>query len=173
MKITTTCPNCSKDLVITGVKFTFDNPDATTKQPEPLKAKLKGYVGWDGGREIVNEAIRVDNTGDPNEDVGKMVKDIVEKTPQPYVDTSAISNKELLEATRQQDEENRRMMKEIIKLKEEKVVEPKKEEELIPLLKKLISVLDEKMYPELHTFVAGLLGEETKKEESKKRFTAW
>lgn len=170
--ITCQCPSCGKDIVITGVKLLFDNP----QHPPQHKQESKGYVGWQGSPltkaskqldEADNkETIKVDNTGDPNEDVGKMVKDIVDKTPQPYIDPAEDMGKAIDDALKKN-----RLKKEEMKAPPKE--EPKKEDELIPLLKKLIPLLDEKIYPELHTFVSALLGEETKKEESKKRFTAW
>src|SRR5205809_2887875 len=43
-----------------------------------MKSQLRGYVGWQG-QTIKDNTIRVNNTGDPNEDIRKPVQEAIKK----------------------------------------------------------------------------------------------
>ncbi len=78
MKISSVCPHCDQDIVITGIKLKFDNPSKV----EPLKSKVKGYIGWQGNKTITtpetDNTIRIDNSA-PDADVNALIKQEVNK----------------------------------------------------------------------------------------------
>jgi hypothetical protein len=185
--ITTNCPHCNKDIVITGIKLVFDNPSQPTKT-EPLKSK--GYVGWQPKEEDksveqlpipdvlkTDNTIRIDNSA-PDADTNKLIGEQIKKQEDENraMRTELKELQKVKEIKKQEEDPNPNNLKvETHKEEPVKQLEPKKEEdELVPLLKKLIPLLDTKIYPELHKIVSTLVvGEEAAKEEKPKVKLAW
>jgi hypothetical protein len=199
--ITTTCPHCNNEITITGVKFVFDNPNQPTKA-EPLKSK--GYVGWgdktedietEETRKITNviaapkpvepldNTIRIDNSA-PDADTNRLILEQIKKQDE----ENSVLREELKKREAKFTEKEKPTLQKVI---EEVNPQPskgdnykpfvisqeetkKEEDELVPLLKKLIPLLDTKIYPELHKIVSSLVVEEEAVKEQKPKFrTAW
>lgn len=89
MKITSTCPNCNKDVVITGVKLVFDKPaeEPKVETPKPISQQVfregqKEYVGWTS--DSPTQTITIDNST-PGPDSSKLVKEVVKEEPKRIV----------------------------------------------------------------------------------------
>jgi hypothetical protein len=89
-RITSACPSCGKDVIITGIKLVFDKPDtASYSDPNTVKAEMmresitkpaetKEYVGWTDV--APSKTIMIDNSA-PGADASKMVKEAVKEEP--------------------------------------------------------------------------------------------
>lgn len=167
--ITTSCPSCHKAIIITGIKLVFDDPTNEPKHAiieRSSDSKNKGYIGWNkpSSDEELKEALGSVKTAPPIED------------PNP-------ENEKVREHLVETHKEEPPVI--VAPEKKDPVIDESKstatqQDQLVPLLEKVISILDDKVYPELHTCISSLIGEETKKQESQKkrveavkRFSVW